>query len=100
MTSARPIPPHATVVRNAAPLSADLDGEVVVLSIHNGKYYRMNEVGSRIWTLVQQPISVAAIVDVMVREFEVERQTCHDQVLAFLRELRADDLVQISDEQP
>ena len=96
MSSEFPLPPRATVTRSPAPMSADLDGEVVVLSIDNGKYYSMNEVGSRIWALVQRPIAVAALIDLLVGEFEVERTVCEQQVLVFLRELHADGLVQIS----
>ena len=84
-------------MRNPGQLSADLDGEVVILSIDNGRYYDMNEVGSRIWALMERPISVAALIDLLVGEFEVEREICQEEVLAFLRELHADGLVQISD---
>ena len=96
MTSDLSLPPHASVVRNSAPMSADLDGEVVVLSIDNGKYYNMNEVGSRIWALTKQPISVAALMDLLVDEFAVEQQVCQEEVLAFLRELHGCGLLQIS----
>ena len=61
-----------------------------------GKYYSMNEVAGRIWTLVQRPIAVAALIDLLVGEFEVERTVCEQQVLAFLRELHADGLVHVS----
>lgn len=97
MTFPLHLPPHATVVRNSGQLSADLNGEVVVLSIDNGKYYDMNEVGSRIWALLERPISVAALIDLLVGEFEVEREICEDELLAFIRELHAAGLVQISD---
>ena len=97
MTSELPLLPHATVVRNPDPLSADVDGEVVVLSVDSGKYYNMNEVGSLIWALVERPISVGDLIERLVVEFEVERDTCLEEVQAFLRELHADGLVQISD---
>lgn len=97
MTAQLHLPPHATVVRNPGQLSAAIDGEVVVLSIDNGRYYDMNEVGSRIWALVERPISVGALIDRLIGEFEVEREVCQEQVFAFLHELRAGGLVQISD---
>jgi hypothetical protein len=97
MTSQLPLPLHATVVRNPGQISADLDGEVVVLSIDNGKYYNMDEVGSRIWALLERPISVAALIDLLVGEFEVEREICEVELLAFIRDLHAGGLVQISD---
>jgi hypothetical protein len=88
---------HATVVRNPGQLSADIDGEAVVLSIDAGRYYDLNRVGTRIWALVEQPISVAALIDVLVREFEVERKVCEEDVLVFLRQLHTGGLVQISE---
>jgi hypothetical protein len=96
MTSPVHLPPHATVVRTPGPISADLDGEAVVLSIDNGRYYNLNEVGSRIWALVERPISVGALIDLLMSEFEVERETCQEEVLTFLRELHSDHLLQIS----
>src|SRR4029434_155529 len=96
MTSELPLPPHATVVRNPGQLSVDLAGEVVVLSIDTGRYYDMDAVGSRIWALVERPITIAALIDLLVGEFEVERDICQEELLAFLRELHAGGLVQIS----
>jgi len=95
MTSELLLPPHATVARDPAPISADLDGEVVVLSVDKGKYYSLNEVGSRIWALMERPISVASLIEILMGEFEVERTLCQGEVLAFLGELHRDGLVQI-----
>jgi hypothetical protein len=92
-----PLAQHATIVRTPGQLSADLDGEAVVLSIDAGQYYDLNPVASRIWALVEQPISVAALIDTLLREFEVERKICEDGVLVFLRQLHANELVQISE---
>ncbi len=97
MASQLDLSPHTTVVRTPGPISADLDGEVVLLSIDNGRYYNMNPVASRIWALVERPIAVAALIDLLVGEFEVERAICQQEVLAFLRELHADGLVRTSD---
>lgn len=91
------LPPQATIVRTPGQLSADIDGEGVVLSIDAGRYYDLNRVGTRIWTLVEQPISVAALIDVLFREFEVERTICEQEVLVFVRQLHAEGLVQISE---
>lgn len=96
MTAASPLPAHALVVRNPTPLAADLDGETVVLNLDSGKYYDMNAVGSRIWTLLERPIAVGALIDALVGEFEVQREACEKEVQAFLRELRANGLVDIS----
>lgn len=98
MSSEPRLRPEVTIVRNRAPLWAEIDGEVVLLSVDNGKYYDMNDVGSRIWAMVEEPISVAALIDRLLSEFAVERRVCEEQVLAFLHELHANGLVQIADE--
>ena len=33
----------------------DLDGEKVMMNIDKGEYFMMNEVGSRIWELIEEP---------------------------------------------
>jgi len=85
------------IARKPEQVSAELEGEVVILSIDNGRYYNMNVVGSRIWALVEQPISMAALVDYLVEEFAVERTVCEEDVLTFLGQLQADGLVEISE---
>lgn len=86
-----------TVVRQGPDqLSCELDGETVLLSIRYGQYYYFNQIGSHIWTLLHTPRSVAALCDVLMDEYEVERAVCEQEVLAFLDELlTTDDLVQV-----
>ncbi len=97
MASELPLKQHATIVRNPGQLSANIDGEAVVLSIDAGRYYDFNRVGTRIWALLEQPMSVAGLIDILVREFDVDRKTCEEQVVAFLHQLRAGGLVQIAE---
>jgi hypothetical protein len=60
MTAETSLRPETTIVRSPDQVSGDLDGKVVLLSIENGEYYNMNEVGSRIWALLEKLITVAA----------------------------------------
>jgi hypothetical protein len=83
------------VVRSSDQVSGDLDGKVVLLSIENGEYYNMNEVGSRIWALLEKPTTVAALIEQLLAEFEVDRPTCETEALAFLEQLRRDRLLKI-----
>ena len=61
----------------------DIDGEKVMMHIDNGKYYAMNEVGSRIWDLIENPISVEQLIITLYNEYEVERSTCEKRCLTF-----------------
>lgn len=90
-----PLSLRMTVARSPDQVSGDLDGKTVLLSIQNGEYYNMNEVGSRIWALIEQPMTVAALIERLLAEFEVGRDQCEREALAFLEQLRKDKLVRI-----
>jgi len=87
--------PQTTIVRSPDQVSGDLDGRVVLLSIENGEYYNMNEVGSRIWALLEKPMTVAALIDTLLAEFEVERAQCEREAMAFLEQLQKDRLLKV-----
>lgn len=95
MSSDSPLTSQSLVVRSPDQVSGDLDGKVVLLSIENGEYYNMNEVGSRIWELLAKPLTVAALIDQLLTEFEVDRETCEKEAMAFLDQLQKDQLLRI-----
>lgn len=76
-------------------LCCDLNGEAVVLSLKNGKYYGLNSVGSRIWELIQTPMSADEIESVLLSEYEVDRDECRKEVSEFLKEMKAQELIEI-----
>lgn len=84
---------QSTIVRSPEQVSGDLDGKVVLLSIENGEYYNMNEVGSRIWALLENPMTVTELVGHLTDEFEITQELCEQEVIAFLEKLRTDKLL-------
>ena len=74
----------------------DLDGEKVMMNLDKGEYFMMNEVGSRIWEIISEPINVKGIVDTLRSEYEVDEETCKDTVIEFLGRLDYADLISIS----
>jgi hypothetical protein len=79
-------------------VSCDLAGEAAILSIRSGKYHGLNAVGSRIWNLVQKPMSVNDIRDALLEEYDVEPERCERDLVALLQELAANGLIEIRDE--
>ena len=95
MKAKGPIGANTVVTQTKELVSSDLDGETVLLSIETGKYYNMDPIGSRIWELIKDPMSVSDLIDILLGEFEVDRQQCEAEVLAFLNKLAEDSLIQI-----
>lgn len=76
-------------------VSSDLDGETVVLSMHDAHYYGLDGVAARIWELVREPVRVADVRDAIVREYDVTTTQAEADVLAFLRDLAEKALLEV-----
>lgn len=83
------------VVRSSEQVSGDIDAQAVLLSIDTGKYYSMNEMGTRIWARIETPVQVDALVEELLAQFDVQRAVCEAEVLAFLARLQTERLLQV-----
>ena len=88
---------ESVVVAADDQISADLDGEAVVLGLDRGMYYGMGGVGTRIWELIRESTGVADILKTIVEEYEIDETTCQRDLLRFLDELEAEGLLVVSD---
>ena len=43
-------------------MAADMNGSAVMMDIMTGKYYNLGQVGGRIWELLEEPMTVAALI--------------------------------------
>jgi hypothetical protein len=91
----QPLSPATVVARSDGFLEAEIDNEVVALSIERGTCYGLNQVGSRIWNLLASPARIGDLCETLVAEYEVEPGVCERQVLDLLEELRAEGLIAI-----
>jgi hypothetical protein len=88
------------IVRNREPVTVEVDGTAVMMSLLQGKYYGLDAIGTRIWELVESPISARRLCDVLMEEFAVDRETCERDVLEFVSALAAERLVEVLDGTP
>ena len=86
---------ESVVVANNRHVSADLAAEAVILDLERGCYYGLNEVGARIWSLLQEPRRVNEIRDLILREYDVNAARCEADLLALLGQLHSRQLVEI-----
>ena len=89
---------NSTIVAVNHQVSSDLGGEVAILDLDAGMYYGMDEVGARIWELVQEPRLVEEIQAVILDEYEVDPATGKRDVLVLLQQLTDKGLVEVKDE--
>ena len=87
---------NSVITKNQEIDDTDVDGEKVMMNLDKGQYFMMNEVGSRIWEIIETPIHVKGIVEKLREEYDVDEQTCTDKVLEFLKSLNEADLIKVS----
>jgi hypothetical protein len=75
-------------------VSNRLGDEVAILELQKGIYYGLNPTGARVWELLQQPITVRAIYDALLAEYDVDPELLHRDVLALVNDLLAQDLIE------
>lgn len=68
-------------------ICAKVGDEIVMMSADEGKYIGLNDVGARIWELLDTPQSIDALCAVLVTEFEVAPEVCRPEVEGFIATL-------------
>jgi hypothetical protein len=76
-------------------LFRDLDGEAVVLNLTSGKYYGLDETGTRMWTLLAQHGRIDAAFKDLLDEYEVTEEQLRQDLLNLVDELAVHGLLEL-----
>ncbi|MFP4977466.1 lasso peptide biosynthesis PqqD family chaperone [Paenibacillus sp. CN-4] len=87
---------ESVLVQREGNIASDMDGEKVMLNVKNGKYYNLGEVGGEIWSALEAPASVSRVVDTIRETYDVSAEKAEHDVLAFLRHLLDEGLVEFA----
>lgn len=93
MTSGNPTAPSSRVQRASDQVHCTVDGSVVIMTLADGQYFELNPVGARIWEELEQPTTVAEIVDQLTADYEIDVDTCTAEVEEWLDKMRSLGLV-------
>jgi hypothetical protein len=73
----------------------ELEGEAVVLNLAQGTYFGLDEVGTRIWQLIERFGRLDAVRDALLQEFDVDPSTAERDLLDLVSRLAAHGLVDV-----
>ena len=79
-------------------LCRDLGSEAVVLDLESGTYYGLDEVGLRMWALLQSHGDVGFVYQTILEEYEVPPERLRQDVLDFVDLLVSRRLLGLHDE--
>lgn len=83
------------IIRQDGFLTADLDGEKVMMSINQGKYYGLNSMGSLIWEYLNEPLTVQQLIVKLMMGFQIDEDTCFGDVSCFLNKMQQKGLISL-----
>ncbi|NOZ69347.1 MAG: pyrroloquinoline quinone biosynthesis peptide chaperone PqqD [Deferribacteres bacterium] len=72
----------------------EVDGEIVIISPDNRSMHTLNDVGSRIWTLIDGDTDVDAIAAILGSEFNGDHEDIKRDVHEYLSSLRQLNLLE------
>ncbi len=81
------IPPHV--------IARQVGDETVLLDLNRGTYFGLDPVGARIWELICQDRTLAAISEVILDEYDVTREIIEQDLLKLVADLAAQRLVKV-----
>ena len=93
MSEQRTLADEARISRAEGLVASDVNGEAVILCIESGHFFHLNGIGSRIWDILEAPMTLAAICAAMRETFEVDADECRRDVAEFVQQIRDKGLV-------
>jgi hypothetical protein len=73
----------------------ELDGEAVVLHLVTGLYFGLNEVGSRVWQLIEAEGDLRRVFEALRREYDVADSRLKEDLVRLIEQLREKGLVRV-----
>ena len=78
-------------------LSQEVDGETVLLDLNSEAYFGLDQVGTRIWQLLQEVGELPAVYDIMLDEYDVDGEKLKEDLDALITDLDEAGLISVSE---
>lgn len=85
------------ISRSSTPVSADVAGEIVLMSLERSKCYGLGVTGSEIWRRIANPVRVADLTAELSAEYDANATVIERDLLALFTQLASEGLVDVRD---
>jgi hypothetical protein len=96
MEAASRIADSTIISRSPSVLTAEVGGEVVMMSIEQGHYFGLDDIGSDIWKRLDPPCAFADLVDRLAADYDADRASIAADVRALLESMAERDVVRLA----
>ena len=77
-------------------LTQEVGGETVILDLKRESYFGLDEVGTRIWQLLQEQEDIQIIIATMLNEYDVEEEQLKKDIQNLLTQLNEAGIVTLN----
>lgn len=84
------------VVRRSDIVAVNMNDELVMMDIQSGKYFDMKGPAADIWKMLESEMTIESVVDKLMSLYDVERDECMKDTVAFLEQLESRKLIVVS----
>jgi hypothetical protein len=92
----KPLQLGSVVVRKKDLPSTAVDADLVILNLETNNYIGLDNIGRRIWGLLDTPSRVAEIARTMCAQFSGPPEVIERDVLALLQQMAEEGLIDVS----
>jgi len=82
-------------IQNKKVIQSKIGEEVVMLDMDSGFYFGLNSVASIIWGKLEKPISLEEVINELLEEYNIDRQTCEYDTRLFLDQLFEKNIIKL-----
>ena len=79
-------------------LSQEVNGETVLLDLNSESYFGLDEVGTRVWQLLQEQGDIQKVYDTMLEEYDVDGAQLEKDLNELIGKLVEAGLVSVSED--
>lgn len=76
-------------------IDSEVHGETIMINVQLGKYFSLNESGTVLWKMLDQPIDEKSMINKLMDEYEIDSETCTKEVTTFINEMLNLKLIEV-----
>ena len=91
------MPLDQTIAISPSVLTQKVSGEMVLLDTNSEQYLGLNEVGTRIWQLIQDEPDLNSVFEMLLEEYDVEADLLKNDLNQLIAEMNEAGLITITE---
>ncbi len=88
--------PHNVLSRSGDVLSAELDGETVLLRVDSGAYFGLDDILTEVWLRLETPQTVATLYGALSEFYTTDIETIGRDLAPLLADMAAEGLIDVT----